>query len=243
METLILLIETATERCSCALANEQGIVSYAESNEPNSHSAKLSLLIDGLFTQTKHSYSDLSAIAVSIGPGSYTGLRIGVSTAKGLAYALDIPVIALKTCEIFAAPVLEKNPDACCVAMIDARRMEAYASIFHNKKEIKPCSADILEEGIYEEYLSDKENVVFVGNCLEKLKKVYDLEKYFIDLEKYSIELGKYFLDFSVELNAKNMQGLAFEKYNKKEFVDVAYFEPFYLKNFEAAPSKVKGLR
>lgn len=228
METLILLIETATERCSCALANEQGIVSYAESNEPNSHSAKLSLLIDGLFNQTQYSYSDLSAIAVSIGPGSYTGLRIGVSTAKGLAYALDIPVIALKTCEIFAAPVFEKNHNACCVAMIDARRMEAYASIFHNKKEIKPCSADILEEGIYEEYLSDKENVIFVGNCLEKAKKVFELKNYFFDL--------------SVELSAKNMQGLAFEKYNKKEFVDVAYFEPFYLKNFEAAPSKVKGL-
>jgi tRNA threonylcarbamoyladenosine biosynthesis protein TsaB len=228
METLILLIETATERCSCALANEQGIVSYAESNEPNSHSAKLSLLIDGLFNQTQYSYSDLSAIAVSIGPGSYTGLRIGVSTAKGLAYALDIPVIALKTCEIFAAPVFEKNHDACCVAMIDARRMEVYASIFHNKKEIKPCSADILEEGIYEEYLSDKENVIFVGNCLEKAKKVFELKNYFFDL--------------SVELSAKNMQGLAFEKYNKKEFVDVAYFEPFYLKNFEAAPSKVKGL-
>ena len=228
METLILLIETATERCSCALANEQGIVSYAESNEPNSHSAKLSLLIDGLFNQTQYSYSDLSAIAVSIGPGSYTGLRIGVSTAKGLAYALDIPVIALKTCEIFAAPVFEKNHNACCVAMIDARRMEVYASIFHNKKEIKPCSADILEEGIYEEYLSDKENVIFVGNCLEKVKKVFELKNYFFDL--------------SVELSAKNMQGLAFEKYNKKEFVDVAYFEPFYLKNFEAAPSKVKGL-
>lgn len=228
METLILLIETATERCSCALADEQGIVSYAESNEPNSHSAKLSLLIDGLFTQTQYSYSDLSAIAVSIGPGSYTGLRIGVSTAKGLAYALDIPVIALKTCEIFAAPVSEKNHNACCVAMIDARRMEVYASIFHNKKEIKPCSADILEEGIYEEYLSDKENVIFVGNCLEKAKKVFELKNYFFDL--------------SVELSAKNMQGLAFEKYNKKEFVDVAYFEPFYLKNFEAAPSKVKGL-
>ncbi|MBQ2375415.1 MAG: tRNA (adenosine(37)-N6)-threonylcarbamoyltransferase complex dimerization subunit type 1 TsaB [Bacteroidales bacterium] len=228
METLILLIETATERCSCALANEQGIVSYAESNEPNSHSAKLSLLIDGLFNQTQYSYSDLSAIAVSIGPGSYTGLRIGVSTAKGLAYALDIPVIALKTCEIFAAPVFEKNHNACCVAMIDARRMEVYASIFHNKKEIKPCSADILEEGIYEEYLSDKENVIFVGNCLEKAKKVFELKNYFFDL--------------SVELSAKNMQGLAFEKYNKKEFVDVAYFEPFYLKNFEAAPSKVKGL-
>lgn len=228
MKTLILLIETATERCSCALANEQGIVSYAESNEPNSHSAKLSLLIDGLFNQTQYSYSDLSAIAVSIGPGSYTGLRIGVSTAKGLAYALDIPVIALKTCEIFAAPVFEKNHDACCVAMIDARRMEVYASIFHNKKEIKPCSADILEEVIYEEYLSDKENVIFVGNCLEKAKKVFELKNYFFDL--------------SVELSAKNMQGLAFEKYNKKEFVDVAYFEPFYLKNFEAAPSKVKGL-
>lgn len=228
METLILLIETATERCSCALANEQGIVSYSESNEPNSHSAKLSLLIEDLFSQTSYNYSDLSAIAVSIGPGSYTGLRIGASTAKGLAYALDIPVIALKTCEIFAAPILEKNPNACCVSMIDARRMEVYSTIYYDKKEIKPCSADILEEGIYDNYLSDKKDVVLVGDCLEKTKKVF--------------EKNNFFFDFSVELTAKNMQGLAFEKYNKKEFVDVAYFEPFYLKNFEAAPSKVKGL-
>ncbi|MEE0882744.1 MAG: tRNA (adenosine(37)-N6)-threonylcarbamoyltransferase complex dimerization subunit type 1 TsaB [Bacteroidales bacterium] len=228
METLILLIETATERCSCALANEQGIVSYSESNEPNSHSAKLSLLIEDLFSQTSYNYSDLSAIAVSIGPGSYTGLRIGASTAKGLAYALDIPVIALKTCEIFAAPILEKNPNACCVSMIDARRMEVYSTIYYDKKEIKPCSADILEEGIYDSYLSDKKDVVLVGDCLEKTKKVF--------------EKNNFFFDFSVELTAKNMQSLAFEKYNKKEFVDVAYFEPFYLKNFEAAPSKVKGL-
>lgn len=228
METLILLIETATARCSCALANEQGIVSYSESNEPNSHSAKLSLLIEDLFSQTSYNYSDLSAIAVSIGPGSYTGLRIGVSTAKGLAYALDIPVIALKTCEIFAAPILEKNPNACCVSMIDARRMEVYSTIYYDKKEIKPCSADVLEEGIYDTYLSDKKDVVLVGDCLEKTKKIF--------------EKNNFFFDFSVELTAKNMQGLAFEKYNKKEFVDVAYFEPFYLKNFEAAPSKVKGL-
>jgi tRNA threonylcarbamoyladenosine biosynthesis protein TsaB len=228
METLILLIETATARCSCALANEQGIVSYSESNEPNSHSAKLSLLIEDLFSQTSYNYSDLSAIAVSIGPGSYTGLRIGASTAKGLAYALDIPVIALKTCEIFAAPVLEKNPKACCVSMIDARRMEVYSTIYYDKKEIKPCSADVLEEGIYDNYLSDKKDVVLVGDCLEKTKKVF--------------EKNNFFFDFSVELTAKNMQSLAFKKYNKKEFVDVAYFEPFYLKNFEAAPSKVKGL-
>ncbi|MBO5844287.1 MAG: tRNA (adenosine(37)-N6)-threonylcarbamoyltransferase complex dimerization subunit type 1 TsaB [Bacteroidales bacterium] len=228
METLILLIETATARCSCALANEQGIVSYSESNEPNSHSAKLSLLIEDLFSQTSYNYSDLSAIAVSIGPGSYTGLRIGASTAKGLAYALDIPVIALKTCEIFAAPVLEKNPNACCVSMIDARRMEVYSTIYYDKKEIKPCSADILEEGIYDSYLSDKKDVVLVGDCLEKTKKVF--------------EKNNFFFDFSVELTAKNMQSLAFEIYNKNEFVDVAYFEPFYLKNFEAAPSKVKGL-
>lgn len=228
METLILLIETATARCSCALANEQGIVSYSESNEPNSHSANLSLLIEDLFSQTSYNYSDLSAIAVSIGPGSYTGLRIGASTAKGLAYALDIPVIALKTCEIFAAPILEKNPNACCVSMIDARRMEVYSTIYYDKKEIKPCSADILEEGIYDTYLFDKKDVVLVGDCLEKTKKVF--------------EKNNFFFDFSVELTAKNMQGLAFEKYNKKEFVDVAYFEPFYLKNFEAAPSKVKGL-
>lgn len=228
MDTLILLIETATERCSCALANNQGIVSYAESNEPNSHSAKLSLLIDDLFSQNSYNYSDLSAIAVSIGPGSYTGLRIGVSTAKGLAYALDIPIITLPTCEVFAAPILEKNPNACCVSMIDARRMEVYSTIYYDKKEIKPCSADVLEEGIYDSYLSDKKSVIFVGNCLEKTKKIF--------------EKNNFFFDFSVELTAKNMQGLAFEKYNKKEFVDVAYFEPFYLKNFEAAPSKVKGL-
>jgi tRNA threonylcarbamoyladenosine biosynthesis protein TsaB len=229
MTSLILMIETAAAKCSCALANEQGLVSYVECNEPNSHSAKLSLLIEELFTQTQYSYSDLSAISVSIGPGSYTGLRIGVSTAKGLAYALDIPVIAVPTCEILYSAVYEKSPEAYCVSMIDARRMEVYATIYHDKKEIKPCSADILEENIYDEYLLGKKCVILVGDCLEKTKKVF--------------ENKNYFLDFSVELSAKYMRGLSFEKYNKKEFVDVAYFEPFYLKTFEAAPSKVKGLR
>jgi tRNA threonylcarbamoyladenosine biosynthesis protein TsaB len=228
MTTLILLIETAASKCSCALANQEGILSYAESNEPNSHSAQLSLLIDSLFSNTSYTYSDLSAISVSIGPGSYTGLRIGVSTAKGLAHALNIPVITIPTCDILASAVFEKNPDACCVSMIDARRMEVYSTIYYDKKEIKPCSADVLEEGIYDSYLSDKKSVIFVGNCLEKTKKIF--------------EKNNFFFDFSVELTAKNMRILSFEKYNKKEFVDVAYFEPFYLKNFEAAPSKVKGL-
>ena len=222
------MIETAASKCSCALTSRGEIISYAESNEPNSHSSQLSLLIDGLFSNTPYTYSDLSAIAVSNGPGSYTGLRIGVSTAKGLAYALDIPVIAIPTCEILYSAVFEKNPEACCVSMIDARRMEVYATIYHEGKQIKPCSADILEENIYDDYLSDKKLIVLVGDCLEKTKKVF--------------EKNNVFFDFSVELTAKNMQGLAFEKYNKKEFVDVAYFEPFYLKNFEAAPSKVKGL-
>lgn len=223
------MIETAASKCSCALARSGEVISYAESNEPNSHSSQLSLLIDGLFNNTPYTYSDLSAISVSIGPGSYTGLRIGVSTAKGLAYALDIPVIAVPTCEILYSAVYEKNPEAYCVSMIDARRMEVYATIYHDKKEIKPCSADILEENIYDEYLLGKKCVILVGDCLEKTKKVF--------------ENKNYFLDFSVELSAKYMRGLSFEKYNKKEFVDVAYFEPFYLKTFEAAPSKVKGLR
>lgn len=228
MTDLILLIETATSKCSCALANREGLIAYAESNEPNSHSSQLSLLIESLFTQSQHKYSDLSAIAVSNGPGSYTGLRIGVSTAKGLAYALDIPIITIPTCEILYSAVYEKNPNACCVSMIDARRMEAYVTIYHERKEIKPCSADILEENIYDEYLSDKRNVVLVGDCLEKIKSIF--------------ELKNYFFDSSIELSAKYMRVLSFEKYDKKEFADVAYFEPFYLKNFEAAPSKVKGL-
>lgn len=229
MTTLILMIETAATKCSCALARRGEIIAYAESTEPNAHSSQLSLLIDGLFTNTPYTYSDLSAIAVSNGPGSYTGLRIGVSTAKGLAYALDIPVIAIPTCEILYSAVFEKNPEACCVSMIDARRMEAYVTIYHEGKEIKPCSADILEENIYDDYLSDKKVIVLVGDCLEKTKKVF--------------ENKNYSLDFSVELSAKYMGRLSFEKYDKKEFVDVAYFEPFYLKTFEAAPSKVKGLR
>lgn len=228
MTDLLLLIETATAKCSCALANREGLVAYSESNEPNSHSSQLSLLIDGLFSQTPYSYKDLSAIAVSNGPGSYTGLRIGVSTAKGLAYALDIPIITIPTCEILYSAVYEKNPKACCVSMIDARRMEVYATIYYEKKEIKPCSADILEENIYDEYLSDKPNVVLVGDCLKKTEQIF--------------ERKNYFLDSSVKLSAKYMRTLSFEKYDKQEFADVAYFEPFYLKEFEAAPSKVKGL-
>ncbi len=145
----ILLIETATSICSVGLAENGKIVSVMESETPNSHSAKLNILIDNLIKDYGIQYSDLSAIALSGGPGSYTGLRIGASTAKGLSYALEIPMISIDTPMVLANAALETHKDCFVLTMIDARRMEVYANIFNSDlKLLKACSADVLFEDI-----------------------------------------------------------------------------------------------
>lgn len=227
---LILLIETATQTCSVAIAKGDIIIAKKEINIPNAHSSKLSLIIEEVMKEAEITYKELSAIAVSKGPGSYTGLRIGVSSAKGFAYALDIPLIGIETLKILYKGVEKKYPNSNTVAMIDARRMEVYSSIYDEKGNvIKDISADIIEEGVYDKYLVGEKDFVFVGDGAQKSMYCFKNNKNII-------------IDTEIHLTAVLMAELAFERFKNKEFEDVAYFEPYYLKNFVAAPSKVKGL-
>lgn len=227
---LILLIETATQICSVALAKGNSIISKRLIDIPNTHSSKLSLLIEEIMKEACVTYSELSAIAVSKGPGSYTGLRIGVSTAKGFAYALNIPLISIETLKILQKGVEQKYDNKCTVAMIDARRMEVYCVIYDQKGVVvKDISADIIEKGIYDRYLTEDKEFVFVGDGAEKSMVCFS--------EKLNV-----MLDPEIILSSELMKDMAYKKYLNKDFEDVAYFEPYYLKNFVAALSKVKGL-
>lgn len=226
---LILSIETATNICSVCLSEGNRPLEYRECKESNAHSKKLSLLIDDIFkTYGKNIKSDLDIVAVSKGPGSYTGLRIGVSTAKGLAYGLNIPLIGVDTLSILAKAARDKHKGFAYMPMIDARRMEVYNAIYdENLKIVKPVSADIIEEDLYRHYHGFG-SIVLVGDGAAKCREVLKEKVYIYDEE--------------ICLSAKDMAELAEKKYEEKAFEDVAYFEPYYLKDFIAKKSTVKGL-
>ena len=155
--TTLLLIETATPVCSVALAREDEILMELHSDEPNAHSSQLSPFIGQLFDRCGLAPAQLDAVCVSSGPGSYTGLRIGVSTAKGMCYALDRPLLAVPTLQGMAAQYYTQNPEykGMVCPMIDARRMECYTAVFASPvEELKPVSADIITEGIYDQWLN-----------------------------------------------------------------------------------------
>lgn len=228
-EPLILNIETATGICSVSLSKGENLLLYKESKEPNSHSQKLSLLIEEMFSDYDGNIrKDLNAIAVSKGPGSYTGLRIGVSSAKGLAYGLNIPLISVDTLLLIAFESKQKYPKSYYLPMIDARRMEVYSAIYDEELNIlKDISADIIESDIYEMYHKDRK-IIVAGDGAEKCRQVLNNDIYVFD--------------GSLTLNAKCMGAIAFQKYKKGDFEDRAYFEPYYLKDFIAKKSTIKGL-
>ena len=212
----ILNIETATKNCSVALAKEGKTILCKEiAEEGYSHAERLHVFIEEIIKEVGITFQDLIAIAVSQGPGSYTGLRIGVSAAKGLCYALDIPLIAVDTLQVLASQATVSS--GLIIPMLDARRMEVYSAIFNPKFEkIRAVQAEIITENSFEEL---QETLYFVGDCAEKCKTVLTKENYiFLDEIKYP--------------SAKEMSGISFEKYQKNETVDVAYFEPYYLKDF-----------
>src|SRR5574344_2800256 len=158
-QPIILLLETATSVCSVALSCGDKVIVQEETSVPNAHSTRLSLLIDQAIKEANITYKDIAAVAVSKGPGSYTGLRIGVSTAKGFAYGLDIPLISIETLRILEKGAKRKFPESGVVAMIDARRMEVYCEIYDSKGNvIKPLSAAIIEEGIYDDCLNKEKD-------------------------------------------------------------------------------------
>ncbi|MEA3504823.1 MAG: tRNA (adenosine(37)-N6)-threonylcarbamoyltransferase complex dimerization subunit type 1 TsaB [Bacteroidota bacterium] len=228
---LILSIETSTSILSVALARDGKVLEFKEVDGRNSHSEYITLFIEEVLKLSGVTLNELDAVAVSGGPGSYTGLRIGVSTAKGLCYSKDIPLIAVSTLKSIAFATADKYKDdekAVFCPMIDARRMEVYAALFDNENnEIREIAADIIDEKSYLEYL-DKSRVVFSGDGAAKCKETIIAE-------------NALFYD-EIKTSARYIAPIAEKCFNEKKFVDVAYFEPFYLKAYIAGKSKVKGL-
>lgn len=218
----ILHIETATKVCSVSLSSDGELVRIREfKDEGYSHGEQLTILIQKVLELQGITAESLSAVSVSAGPGSYTGLRIGVSTAKGLCYALNIPLISIGTLESMAEVARVAYPDSNLCPMIDARRMEVFSLITNFGEDIlKPVSADILDENSYSEF----EPFVCFGDGAKKMAELWSERDILFDLE--------------LEPSAKGQVHAAYQKFLKQEFEDVAYFEPAYLKEFYQAPSK-----
>ncbi len=217
MADYILSIETATKNCSVALGkNEQVLETIEYAGESYSHAEKLHVFIDQILAQHQLKIQDLKAVAISMGPGSYTGLRIGVSAAKGLAYAAELPLIAVSTLESLAHKV--KIKQGYIIPLIDARRLEVYSAVFDASHHlIRPVKADLLDQNPYEEYLA-KKSCVFIGDAIEKTKTVIQHPNAHFFSEKYP--------------SAQELHTLAYKKFLNKDFENLAYFEPFYLKDF-----------
>ncbi|WJJ96757.1 tRNA (adenosine(37)-N6)-threonylcarbamoyltransferase complex dimerization subunit type 1 TsaB [Algibacter luteus] len=220
---LILSLETATTNCSVAVSNNGKTIAIKEDNDKGySHAERLHVYIDAVLKEAGVNANDLDAIAVSKGPGSYTGLRIGVSAAKGLSYALEKPLISIPTLEALSQQV--KNDDGVIVSMLDARRMEVYSAIYdYNKNEIRETQAQILNESSFNNYLNQG-RVYFIGNGVEKTKTLINHPNAFFIENKLP--------------SANELGLLAFNKYKISDFEDVAYFEPYYLKDFVALKPK-----
>ena len=218
----ILNIETATKQCSVSVSNNNELIALRELAEENfNHAEKLHVFIEEVMTESNIKLSDLNAVSVSKGPGSYTGLRIGVSTAKGLCYALDIPLIAIDTLQIIAKQI--QISEGIIQPMIDARRMEVFTASFDkNYQIVGQTKALVLDENSFEDI---QEKIHFIGDGAEKSEAVLKSERFvFYSHLKYP--------------SAKEMVELSYDAYLNKKFEDVAYFEPYYLKDFMLTTKK-----
>ena len=228
----ILIIETSTEICSVALTIDGILTDITESKEGQNHARLVTVFAEDLLNRNKINPKELVAVAVSKGPGSYTGLRIGVSTAKGICFARHIPLIAIGTLEAMAKYVMqnrkyynipEDKPTLFC-PMIDARRMEVFSMLYNEDGSVmKQITAVIVDEAFLSEELAEKQ-VVFFGNGSEKCRQVLK-------------STNALFIN-EIDASAKYMCDLAWKLYYKNKFEDVAYFEPFYLKDFIVTVSK-----
>lgn len=212
----ILNIETSTKNCSVSLAKNGTTVLCKEIAEQGySHAEKLHVFIEEILSESQVAFDDLNAIAVSKGPGSYTGLRIGVSAAKGLCYALNIPLISIDTLELLARQL--KVESGWIVPMIDARRMEVYSAVFNsNHKKMREVEAEVLTSDSFSNF---EGTIHFIGDSNEKAKTVLTDSRFV-------------FHERIVYPSSNEMSVLSFEKYQNNDFEDVAYFEPYYLKDF-----------
>ena len=226
----ILHIETSTSVCSVAVSeNGQCIFEQAERGEMGAGAEHLGTMIDEALSFTDNHAIPFDAVAVSCGPGSYTGLRIGVSMAKGICYGRDLKLIAVPTLELLCVPVLLRellaaDPSPLLCPMIDARRMEVYSALYDRSlKEVRPVGADVVTAETYREWL-DERPIYFFGNGAKKCMEVID-------------HPNAHYLD-GIEPLAKWMQPLAEKRFLNEQFEDVAYFVPFYLKDFVAIKPK-----
>jgi len=221
----LLAIETSTEICSVALSRNKQCLAIVEDDKENSHAEKIVLFIDKVLKQSGLKINTLNAVCISEGPGSYTGLRIGTSSAKGLCDALDIPLISIPTLQSMAWGAREQYPDyqQYC-PMIDARRMEVYTAVYnHNLEQIETINSLILDENSYSDFLS-KNKTVFFGNGMEKSRPI--------------LAKNPNAIFCSTKTSARYLLELGYKKYIEHDFADVAYFEPFYLKEFQTIKPK-----
>jgi tRNA threonylcarbamoyladenosine biosynthesis protein TsaB len=224
---LILLLETATEVCSAAVALDGKVIALRESTNGFNHSEKLTVFISELLSDPALKNTRPDAVCVSSGPGSYTGLRIGISAAKGICYAADIPLIAVSTLDALAFYPANREssrfPDGRKILlcpMLDARRMEVYTALYdHTGRRLTEISATIIDQNSFSEELQDH-TILFIGNGAAKCREV--------------ITHPHAQFDSDILASARFMSVLAEERFQAGNFEDVAYFEPFYLKDFVA---------
>jgi tRNA threonylcarbamoyladenosine biosynthesis protein TsaB len=230
--SLILSIESSDKVCSVAISNDYELLSTFEITEDRSHATMLTVLINKTLNEKDIKITKLNAVAVSMGPGSYTGLRIGVSVAKGICYALKIPLIAVNTLQLLCLGLvgsgilrkIEEKSDLLLCPLIDARRMEVYRAFFNSScEQIGEIKAEIIHENSFTDKLKSHQ-IIFFGSGSEKCKNlIKDNNAIFAD---------------SIRPNASYMVSFAYDSYLQNKFENPMYFEPFYLKDFVATVSK-----
>ena len=234
---MILCLETSTAVCSVALVENGNVIALRESLDGQNHAEKITIFIDEVMKEAGLAYKDLDAVATSMGPGSYTGLRIGVSTAKGLCYAMEKPLIAIDTLAAMAygfkdyktTGLQDYKLESILCPMIDARRMEVYTAFFNEKLErTSETEALVIDENSFMEMKQDNHLYLF-GDGADKLASLFENDERITVVEKF-------------HCSASYMAELADKAFKNNDFVDTAYFEPFYLKNFVPGMPKVKGL-
>ncbi len=217
MNTRLLLLETSGEICSVCISYGNAVVSLQESTESFSHASEVTILIQKAMKMADWEMKDLDAVVVSDGPGSYTGLRVGLSVAKGLCFGLDIPLIAVNSLAALADFAQAEYPDALYFPMIDARRMEVYMRGYDaDRQSIFPIGAVILAENTFDEWLPCGKKIVLCGSGVEKSKTLYKASQNFVFIE--------------TTFSSKHLIHLGLKSFQQKEFVDFASHTPFYLK-------------
>ncbi len=219
--TYILHIETATPVCSVALSFDNKLLTIRETSEENAHSSRITIFIEECLKEAGIEAKDLKAVALSAGPGSYTGLRIGAATAKGLCYALNIPLISVSSLQSMALSFLsernKKENEFLLCPMIDARRMEVYYALYDNElKELKPSAAEVITENFLSDFSGKR--IFYFGTGASKCRDL-------LSDKKFNFEEGNY-------NSARFLVETALDKFRGKQFEDLAYFEPLYLKEF-----------